>query len=169
MISEGQFIAEFEKLEASFARSLTAKQRDGWYAEVQDVDWQRFRRTVAMLKMADHFPRFGDFWGAYRVTSDDADGADAKTRGCELCRDGYIHHIQKSDKLNREDEVVSFCSRCWPDHRNGADPRRAFRFVPNTEPFDRWTMPINREEALELCREYISAFNEVMAKKGMPE
>lgn len=153
MISQSQFITEFEKLEASFARSIPSRQKDTWYAQVEGTDYQRFKDTMFRLIRGDRFPNFGIFWDVYNGLANPEERK-RELKGCRLCLKGMLHIVIYSERVKREVDCVAFCKDCHPELPHAVDPRRKWKFQPGCDPsLEGWRRGTNRDESLEMIRE----------------
>lgn len=164
-MTSDDFEKEFKRLEAAFGMFPDPDRRAMWFREVGECKFYDYRQAIGKLtRHKDRngqpaWPTFSDFWDVYRTVA--GPGASKKI-GCANCRHGYIHHVVRNNRMQRDDEVVSFCGDCHPGHPFAINPRQAFRYVPGTEPFKRKDdKQIPRDEAHELVQEFLESYANV--------
>lgn len=129
MISEGQFHTEFEKIEASFARSFSDKIKDGWFKEVGNCQPQPFKRAMRKLVIGEKLPHFGHFWVQYNIARQEIEGTQEIQRGCEYCRHGFIHYVKDGY------DYTAFCRVCYPERKSAQDPKIPREYQLGMEPW----------------------------------
>ena len=114
MITPEQFEIQFNKLQAAFSTSKSAKTMDRWFEEFEECELIPFQRAMRRCQYGDRFPTWEMFNQKYR----DCLGAEEKLdSGCGECVDGRVfftdHVIARKGFENRViSELVANCVCC---------------------------------------------------------
>lgn len=129
MVNQALFDKYFDQIEDSFTRTITKKNREGWYREVYQCSPELFALTMRKMKRGDRFPTFGSYWVEYNIIKNQNSEHGADERGCADCRKGFIHYVKGGY------DITAFCKVCWPEKRIAQDPRIPRQYQLGMEPW----------------------------------
>jgi len=158
MIGTDTFNKSFDRLCASFNKSVTSANRDLWHKEVRECEYKPFVRAMGMLTYGQYWPKFGDFHTAYGTFL--SMGAVEKEY-CGRCLNGWV--IVTTDVGNGE--AVALCANCYPKSSIAIDPAGyGLKWVQDPVKFNQNNRQVPPEEAKEIIKE-IKGMLEQLANK----
>jgi len=125
MITEEQFQAQWEKLEASFGSTKPQKLMSRWYDEFhEECDYGPFAEAMKRLQYGQKFPNFAMFKAEYRAVSPEQKAKLDPSSNCKYCESGVIMY-RKVNKGGYVRDNAANCGVCSRNRRQMAtvDPR----------------------------------------------
>jgi len=155
MIGDVLFDKWFERLCASFNKSVSAKHKAIWYQEVERDDPEPFRRTMGVLTNGKFWPTFGTYHQIYENYKEFV-GVDA-IEYCGDCISGWVIVNLKDGK-----GAAGPCSICYPNSKYGVDPKGLdLKWVMNPVERNENNEPIPPEKLKVLIHELIESLDKI--------
>ena len=168
MISERQFINEWDGMESAFNITHKTKVTDWWFKELEEsCDYEPYKETVRQLIYSlKFFPKPVEFRTQYNIVVHEMYGV-KELKTCGFCFDGMIRFKSKDDDYGS----VAFCSKCYPNRKGAVNPHyvRVEDWESDPDKYNRPDSPLPKDEAKRLIRDIIEVVDKVGRRFGKHE
>ena len=167
MISEREFISEWDGMESAFNITHKTKVTDWWFKELEEsCDYEPYKETVRRLIYSlSFFPKPKEFREEYNIVVHQMYGA-KELKTCGFCFDGMIRFKSKDDNGS-----VAFCLLCYPNRKGAVNPHyvKASDWESDPGKYNQPDSPLSREESLKWVRDIIEVSGKVGKRFGKAE